>query len=96
MDVSWQGTIQIHAPLEQVYRYLADLPQHAEWAQSVERLELVQEGDSSGVGAVYRSAERQGWQNDRAPRAPLTEGVAGTTRCEMIELIPNQRIAWHS
>jgi uncharacterized membrane protein len=96
MDVTWQGTIQIHAPAEQVYRYLADLPQHAEWAQSVERLELVHPGDGSGVGAVYRSAERQGWQNDRAPRAPITRGVAGTTMCEMVELIPNRRIAWRS
>jgi uncharacterized membrane protein len=96
MDVSWQATIHIHAPIERIYSYLADLPQHAEWAQSVERLELVQPGDASGVGAVYRTAERQAWQNDRAPRAPITRGVAGTTMCEMVELIPNRRIAWRS
>ena len=96
MNVTWQGTIHIDAPVEQTYRYLADLPQHAEWAQSVERLELVRPGDSSGVGAVYRAAERQEWQSDRAPRAPLTRGVAGTTMCEMVELIPNRRIAWRS
>ena len=24
MDVSWQGSIQIHVPVEQAYRYLAD------------------------------------------------------------------------
>jgi len=96
MDITWQSTIQVHAPIEQVYRYLADLPRHAEWAQSVERLELVQAGDSSGVGAVYRTAERQAWQTDRAPRAALTRGVAGTTMCEMVELTPNRRIAWRA
>jgi uncharacterized membrane protein len=96
MDVSWQGNIQIDAPLAHVYRYLADLPRHAEWAQSVERLVLTRAGDSAGVGAIYRTAERQGWQTDRAPRAPLTRGVAGATMCEMVELIPNQRIAWRS
>ena len=96
MDISWQGSIQINQPVEQVYRYLADLPSHAEWAQSVERLELVQNGDSQGVGAVYRTAERQAWQTDRAPRAALTRGVAGTTMCELVELRPNQRIAWRS
>lgn len=96
MDVTWQGTIQIDLPIEQTYRYLSDLPQHAEWAQSVERLEMVRPGDSAGVGAVYRSAERQSWQTDRAPRAAITQGVAGTTMCEMVELIPNRRIAWRS
>jgi uncharacterized membrane protein len=96
MDVNWQSSIQIEAPVEHVYRYLADLPRHAEWAQSVERLELTRAGDSSGVGATYRTAERQDWQTDRAPRAPLTRGVAGATMCEMVELIPNRRIAWRS
>jgi uncharacterized membrane protein len=96
MDVNWQGSIQINVSVEQAYRYLADLPQHAEWAQSVERLELTRTGDSSGVGAIYRTAERQDWQTDRAPRAPLTRGVAGATMCELIELIPNRRIAWRS
>jgi uncharacterized membrane protein len=96
MDVNWQGTILIDIPVEQAYRYLADLPRHAEWAQSVERLDLTRAGDDSGVGAVYRSAERQDWQTDRAPRAPLTRGVAGATMCEMVELIPNRRIAWRS
>jgi uncharacterized membrane protein len=96
MDITWQGTIQIDTPVEEIYSYLADLPQHAEWAQSVERLELVHPGDTSGVGAVYRTSERQDWQTDRPPRAPLTRGVAGTTMCEMVELIPNRRIAWRS
>jgi uncharacterized membrane protein len=96
MNVDWQGSIQIHVSVEQTYRYLADLPRHAEWAQSVERLELKRAGDSSGVGAVYRTAERQDWQTDRVPRAPLTRGVAGATMCELIELIPNRRIAWRS
>jgi hypothetical protein len=96
MNVNWRGSIQIAVSVEQAYRYLADLPRHAQWAQSVERLDLICAGDSSGVGAVYRTAERQGWQTDRAPRAPLTRGVAGATMCEMVELIPNRRIVWRS
>jgi uncharacterized membrane protein len=96
MDVNWQGSIQIDVPVERAYGYLADLPRHAEWAQSVERLELKRAGDSSGVGAVYRTAERQDWQTDRAPRAALTRGVSGATMCQLVELIPNRRIAWRS
>jgi uncharacterized membrane protein len=96
MDITWSGTITIAAPFEQVYAYLADLPRHAEWAQSVHQLTLVKPGDDSGVGAVYRTAERQGWQTDRQPFAPLTSGVAGDTMCETTELTPYRRIAWRS
>jgi hypothetical protein len=30
MDITWQGSIQIDAPLDQVYNYLADFPRHCE------------------------------------------------------------------
>ena len=97
-QIAWQGTVTIHAPVEQVYRYLADLPRHAEWAQSVQTLELVSPGDKAGVGARYRAIERQIWQTDRRPRAPLTDryGKTGDFLCEMRELVPNKRISWHA
>ena len=95
--IAWEGTITIHAPVERVYRYLADLPRHAEWAQSVEQLELMQEGNQAGVGARYRATERQVWQTDRRPRQPLTRyGKPGPFMCEVRELQPNRRIAWHA
>lgn len=96
MEISWTGTVAIDAPVERVYAYLADLPRHAEWAQSVQALMVVRDGGPSGVGTVYRTAERQGWQADRQPRAPLTRGVPGNTMCEVTELVPNRRIAWRS
>ena len=95
-DITWQETIPINAPVEDVYRYLADLPRHAEWAQSVVRLELVRPGDRHGVGAQYRAVERQAWQTDRQPRAPLTRGSEGPFLCEVLELTPPRRIAWRA
>ncbi len=96
--IRWEGTITIHAPVERVYRYLAELPRHAEWAQSVEGLELLRAGDQSGVGARYRAIERQVWQTDRRPRQPLTEkyGKSGDFLCEVREVLPNRRFAWHA
>lgn len=96
MEITWTGHVIIAAPVEQVYAYLADLPRHAEWAQSVQRLQLVQAGDSAGVGAVYRTAERQGWQANRRPHEPLTGGVPGDTMCRVSALTPYRHIAWHS
>lgn len=96
MDITWQGGVQIAAPIGQVYRYLADFPRHCEWAQTVERLELVRAGDSTGVGAQYLTTERQTMQADRKPREPLTKGEPDQTLCEVRELLPDRRIAWYA
>ena len=96
MNITWTGTVTIAAPIERVYAYLADFPRHAEWAQSVQQLTVVEVGDTQGVGTIYRTAERQGWQADRRPFTALTSGVPGDTMCKVVELTPNRRIAWHS
>jgi uncharacterized protein YndB with AHSA1/START domain len=96
MDMTWTGSVTIAAPIERVYAYLADFPRHAEWAQSVQHLRLVRAGDARGVGAVYRTAERQAWQANRLPFAPLASGVPGDTMCEVLVLTPERRIAWRS
>jgi uncharacterized membrane protein len=95
MDLNWQGSVDINAPVDRVYTYLADFPKHCEWAQTLERMEQKKPGSASGVGAVYRTYERQGLQADRAPRGPLpAKASKGTTECEVTELAPNKRIGW--
>lgn len=96
MDMNWQGSIQINAPVERVYCYLADFPRHCEWAQTLERMEQVRVGDSTGVGARYLTTERQAMQADRRPREALIRGMRVKTMCEVLELKPNRRIAWHA
>jgi hypothetical protein len=96
MDITWKHAIDIATSPERAYAYLADFPRHAEWGQSLVELKLVRAGDSAGVGARYNTRERQSWQADRPPRAPLTRGARGSTMCEVRELTPNRRIAWHS
>jgi hypothetical protein len=81
MDITWQGSIQIDAPLDQVYNYLADFPRHCEWAQTLERMEQIRAGDSAGVGAQYLTTERQAMQADRRPREALTKGMRVKTIC---------------
>ena len=57
MDITWQGFVDIAAPVDKVYAYLADFPKHCEWAQTLESMELKKPGDANGVGAVYRTGE---------------------------------------
>lgn len=95
MDAQWQGSIDINAPVERVYGYLADFPKHCEWAQTLDRMEQKQAGDANGVGAVYLTHELQAMQSDRAPRGPMpAKGFKGTTECTVTDLVPNRRIAW--
>jgi uncharacterized protein YndB with AHSA1/START domain len=96
MDITWQSTIQIDAPVDQVYQYLADFPRHCDWAQTLEHMEQVRAGDSAGVGARYLTTERQAMQTDRKPYAALSSGMRVKTMCEIRELTPNRRIAWHA
>ncbi|MFL5758090.1 MAG: SRPBCC family protein [Thermomicrobiales bacterium] len=97
MDMTWQGSVDIAAPVEKVYAYLADFPKHCEWAQTLEQMEQKKPGDASGVGSVYKTTERQKLQSDRPPRGPMPAGAfKGTTECEITELVPNRRVAWRS
>lgn len=93
--MQWQGFVDIAAPVERVYSYLADFLRHCEWAQTVERLELTKPGSSDGVGAVYKTFERQALHSDRPPEGSFPERAKKeTTSCEVTELQPNRRIAW--
>src|SRR4051794_24645460 len=97
MDMTWQGTVDIAAPVDKVYSYLADFPKHCEWAQTLEQMEQKKPGDATGVGAVYKTTERQKLQSDRPPRGPMPEGAfKGTTECEVTALTPNSRVAWRA
>ena len=96
MDIEWKGQVQIQRPIEQVFAYLADFQRHAEWAQTLVKMEQVREGNSLGIGAVYRTYERQAMQSNRQPGEALLHGMEAKTLCEITEIIPNKRIAWHS
>lgn len=97
MDAHWQETIEINAPVDRVYAYLADFPKHCEWAQTLERMDMRVPGDASGVGRVYRTTERQAMHADRKPRGPMpAKAFKGMTDCEITELVPGKRIAWRA
>lgn len=95
MDITWQRSITIAAPVERVYGYLADFPKHCEWAQTLEHMEQTRPGTAGGAGAVYKTYERQAFQADRVPGGPMPDKASkSATVCEVTELSPYQRIAW--
>lgn len=95
MDSTWQGSVDISAPIERVYDYLADFPRHCEWAQTLERMEQKSAGDVSGVGAVYKTFERQAMHADRKPNGPLPDkAFKGITQCTVTDLRRPNAIGW--
>lgn len=95
MHIHWQGTILVAAPCTQLYAYLADFHQHHEWAQTLEHMDQIHDGDASGVGTQFITRERvefgaTGWQR----WLPFTS--TSKTRCEVQELVPDRRIAWQA
>ncbi len=80
----WQfeASIDIEAPVSEVYRYLADFPRHPEWSSaSLTYLRMLTPGPI-GVGSQFEAGEQ----------VPSKQ----VTRSRITALEPNRRIAWRS
>lgn len=80
----WQSevSIDVDAPAEDVYRYLADFPTHREWSSArMSGLRQLTPGPV-GVGSEFEASE--------------TVPAKVVTYSRITALEPNRRIAWHS
>lgn len=78
-----ESKIDIAAPVETVYEYLADFTRHAEWSTGVEEVAPVGNGATTlAVGAEFQVSE--------------TVPAAFTSYTRITALEPGQRIAWES
>jgi uncharacterized membrane protein len=80
----WQSevSIDIKAPVAEVYRYLADFPRHREWSSAAMTYLRQMTPGPIGVGSEFEAAE--------------TVPGKVVTRSRITALEPNQRIAWHA
>lgn len=98
MAKQWQGTVSINAPVSEVYRFLADFSRHAEWDHSAAQVEQLEGGDANGIGAKWRIHEKLDSLKGNPERNSLLhlDGSVGVTVRQVRELVPNQRVAWHT
>ena len=75
-------SIDIDAPVAEVYRYLADFPQHREWSSAAMTYLKQLTPGPIGVGSEFEAAE--------------TVPGKVVTRSRITALEPNRRIAWHA
>lgn len=76
-----ESTIEIAAPPDAVYSYLADFSRHPEWSTGVKEMVLVGEGPLA-VGKELRATE--------------TVPARFTSRARITALEPGRRIAWEA
>jgi len=98
MSSNWQGSVHVSAPVEEVYAYLADFTNQADWDETVTKVEQAEPGDVNGVGAKWKSYERlDSLQSDKGRKSHSNLARnAGLAMREVRELTPHQRVAWHS
>lgn len=75
--------IEINAPAEKVFNYVADISKHGEWGNPSQKLQVKQTSSGPiGQGATFESVGQQfGQQNDNVT---------------ITEYVPNQRVVYES
>jgi uncharacterized membrane protein len=80
--MQFQEKVTIRRPLAEVFAYMSNAENDAEWRTNVKEIERVTEGSTSGVGTVYR----------QVIRGPLGRGLAADLR--YTDYQPNRRLAF--
>ena len=98
MSTQWKGSVNVAAPAEQVYEFLADFSRHPEWDASTERIEQTEPGDANGLGAKWKAYECLDALKSDRDRKPILDlaGNVGMAMREVRELVPGRTVAWHS
>lgn len=96
MNLTWEKSVQTCCPRETVYAYLADFDRHREWATSLARMEKIADGDEHGIGRRYMTYEKLEFADEGSWKKRLPGTSSTRTTCEIRELVPGKRIAWHA
>ena len=98
MATEWKGTVHVDAPVAEVYDYLADFSRLPEWDETVTKVKVEDDGEADGTGAKWRTYERLSSLKSDRDRKPVfdLENNVGVAMREVRELVPGQRVAWHS
>ncbi len=97
-----ESDVEIAAPREAVYAYLADFPRHMEWNEQPQRMTPLNEGPAR-VGSRYSTLEsmpsnmplKQRLMFKVAmPIMKMVHGMSDETIAEITELDEGKRVAW--
>lgn len=95
VNLIWEKSIQTRCPRDAAYAYLADFDRHRECSTSLDRMERIADGEANGIGRRYMTYEKLDFA-DGSWKRRLPGTSAARTTCEIRELVPATRIAWHA
>lgn len=103
-DYKFETAVQINAPIDKVYNYVADFPRHVEWNHQPQAMTAVSGGEVA-VGSKFRT-EESGPSNMgfiqkimlmvMMPMLKRRHNYEGYTLAEITALDSNERVAWSS
>jgi uncharacterized membrane protein len=103
-STSYETSVNIEAPADVVYSYVADFPRHVEWNHSPTKITPVTDGPIR-VGSQFQTQEQTASNLKLGQRVMLAVmepvgklmfGAADYTVAEITALEPNERLAWKS
>lgn len=95
MKKSWEHSVVVDAPVDQVFALVADFNRHPEWDKFTKRAELTKAGDANGVGAEWKIYEQLGlFTLDNEKLA--SDRLNGLAKRVVREVVPNKRVSWHT
>ncbi len=99
---SFETAVDIQAPKDQVFNYVADFPRHTEWNHQPQRMTLLTSGPIR-VGSQYKTEEDLPGNSPTVqklmfrvvmPLLKMRHKFEGHTVAEITALEPNERVAW--
>jgi uncharacterized membrane protein len=95
MRKTWEHSVVVQAPVDQVFALVADFNKHPEWDKFTKRVEQTKPGDASGVGAEWKVYEQLGLfalgQGERDPKH-----LTGLAKREIRAVVPNEKVSWRT
>ena len=95
MKKSWQHSVLVNAPVEDVFELVAGFEHHPEWDRFTKKVELTQEGGADGVGAEWRVYEQMGLFSLGQPDYD-SKFMTGIAKRVVREMSHNKRVAWYT
>lgn len=102
---SYETAVQINAPVEKIYSYVADLPRHVEWNEQPAEMTSMN-GDEVAVGSRYRTIEvdpsNLPWHQRIMMKLMMPMMMKKwdlderATIAEITALEPRERVAWNA
>lgn len=101
-SVSYETSVNIKAPVDAVYGYVADFPRHVEWNHQPKKITPLTDGPVR-VGSQFQTVEQNPSNMKTSqkvmfavmgPVMKLVYGTQGYTVAEITALEPKERVAW--